>query len=51
LLEDNAKLSEKVKRYKKEAKRELKSINDTAISQLNQNHEEKKQMTQKIAEL
>lgn len=51
MIEDNIKLNEKVKRYKKEAKKELKSINETAISQLNQNHEEKKQMTQKIAEL
>jgi hypothetical protein len=51
LLEDNAKLSEKVKRYKKEARKELRSINDTAISQLNHNHEEKKQMASRIAEL
>lgn len=51
LLVDNTKLSQKVKKYKKEAKKELRSINDTAISQLHKQHEEKKQMAKRIIEL
>jgi hypothetical protein len=47
-LADNTKLTEKVKKYKKEAKKELKSINDTAITQLNKEHEEKKHMAKRI---
>lgn len=50
-MEENAKLSERVKRYKKEAKKELRSINDSAISQLNKTNEENKQMSAQIAQL
>ena len=32
--QDNITLIEKVKKYKKEAKRQVKSINETAITQL-----------------
>jgi len=51
LVIDNTKLSEKVRKYKKEAKKELRSINDTAINQLHKEHEEKKVMAKRIIEL
>ena len=45
---DNTKLTEKVKKYKKEAKKELKNINETAITQLNREHTEKQKMVERI---
>jgi F0F1-type ATP synthase membrane subunit b/b' len=48
---ESAKLGEKVRRYRKEAKRELRSINETAISQLHKEHDERKRMAQRIIEL
>lgn len=51
LIVDNTKLSEKVRKYKKEAKKELRSINDTALNQLHKLNEEKKQMSKRITEL
>lgn len=45
---ESAKLAEKVRRYRKEAKRELRSINETAISQLHKEHDERKRMAQRI---
>ena len=50
LVEENARLGEKVRRYKKEARRELRSINDTAVSQLNKTHEENRQMATQITQ-
>jgi hypothetical protein len=49
--QENEKLGEKVRRYKKEAKKSLKSINDTAIDELKRVHEEKEALTRKIIEL
>jgi predicted secreted Zn-dependent protease len=50
LVEENARLGEKVRRYKKEARRELRSINDTAVSQLNKTHEENRQMAAQVTQ-
>lgn len=49
LLEaDNIKLVDKVRKYKKEIKKEMKNSNDTIIQELLKTNEEKQQMAQKI---
>ena len=39
---------ENPREFKKEAKKELRNINDTAINQLNKEHQEKQRMIQRI---
>ena len=45
---DNTKLTQKVKKYKKQAKKELKNINQTAINQLNREQEDRQKMAERI---